>query len=113
MFTFGIFSTHIPYIAFVVFYAYFLITGVEKASKGEIQSGAQTFATGQLAANHIDLNDRSGNFYYANLEFDLYAYFETFAFKRKIKHSIIPSDLNYQSDFHIPFSNRPPPFFRT
>lgn len=37
MFSFGIFTTHLPYIAFVVFYAYFLIFGVEKAQDGKIQ----------------------------------------------------------------------------
>lgn len=37
MFTVGIFTTHFPYIAFVVFYAYFLIFGVEKANNGEIR----------------------------------------------------------------------------
>jgi hypothetical protein len=37
MFTFGIFTTHIPYIAFVVFYAYFLIFGVNQASNGTLQ----------------------------------------------------------------------------
>lgn len=35
MFTVGIFTTHFPYIAFVVFYAYFLIFGVEKASNDD------------------------------------------------------------------------------
>lgn len=39
MFTFGIFTTHIPYLAFVVFYAYFLLFGVSKATSGEIQFG--------------------------------------------------------------------------
>ena len=39
MFTIGIFTTHLPYIAFVVFYAFFLLFGVNKASSGEIQWG--------------------------------------------------------------------------
>ena len=37
MFTVGIFTTHIPYVAFVVFYAYFLIFGVEKSNNDEIR----------------------------------------------------------------------------
>ncbi len=37
MFTFGLFTTHIPYIAFVVFYAWILLTGVGKANDGKIQ----------------------------------------------------------------------------
>lgn len=37
MFTFGIFTTHIPYIAIVAFYAYFLLFGVNKVSEGNIK----------------------------------------------------------------------------
>lgn len=112
MFTFGIFSTHIPYIAFVVFYAYFLITGVEKASNGEIQSVKNHFVTEQSVGYHSDLNDTSGNFYLANPDIDLYAWFEIFSFKRKIIHGVDPTVLMYHSDFYTPFSNRPPPFLK-
>ena len=38
MFTVGIFTTHIPYIAFVVFYAYFILFGINKASSGELSA---------------------------------------------------------------------------
>jgi hypothetical protein len=37
MFTLGIFTTHLPYIALVMFYAFFWIFGVNKASSGELQ----------------------------------------------------------------------------
>jgi hypothetical protein len=33
MFTFGIFSTHIPYIAFVFFYALFFLSGFQKIAE--------------------------------------------------------------------------------
>lgn len=39
MFTIGIFTTHLPYIALVVFYAFFWVFGVNKASTGELNSG--------------------------------------------------------------------------
>jgi hypothetical protein len=39
MFTVGLFSTHIPYIAFVVFYAFFFLFGIQKASAGELGGG--------------------------------------------------------------------------
>jgi hypothetical protein len=39
MFTFGIFSTHLPYIAFVLFYGFFFLVGIEKASAGEMGEG--------------------------------------------------------------------------
>ena len=41
MFTFGIFSTHIPYIAFVLFYGFFFLAGIEKASAGDFGDGQQ------------------------------------------------------------------------
>ena len=37
MFSVGIFTTHLPYIAMVAFYAWFLIIGVNKTNDGEIQ----------------------------------------------------------------------------
>ncbi len=37
MFTFGIFTTHFPYLAFLFFYAYFLLFGVKEASNGNIR----------------------------------------------------------------------------
>lgn len=36
MFTIGIFTTHIPYIAFVFFYAFFFLVGIQKAHAGEL-----------------------------------------------------------------------------
>ena len=39
MFTLGIFTTHLPYIILVVFYAFFWIFGVDKASAGELSPG--------------------------------------------------------------------------
>lgn len=39
MFTFGIFTTHLPYIAFVVFYAGLLIFGGEKTSVNDVGIG--------------------------------------------------------------------------
>lgn len=53
MFTFGIFSTHLPYIAMVAFYAYFLIFGVNQSSKGKIQI-AEKSHTVQVHINNSD-----------------------------------------------------------
>jgi hypothetical protein len=36
MFSVGIFTTHIPYIVFVVFYAWFFISGIEEANNGKV-----------------------------------------------------------------------------
>lgn len=37
MFSVGIFTTHIPYIAMIAFYAFFLLFGVEKAREEKIK----------------------------------------------------------------------------
>ena|SRR6056297_665717 len=39
MFNFGIFSTHLPYLAFVFFYAFFFLIGIPKASAGDFSEG--------------------------------------------------------------------------
>lgn len=41
MFTVGIYSTHLPYIAFVLFYAVFFLFGIEKESAGELIENRQ------------------------------------------------------------------------
>lgn len=43
MFTVGIFTTHLPYIALVVFYAFFWVFGINKATACEIDSGETVF----------------------------------------------------------------------
>ncbi len=53
MFTFGIFTTHIPYLAFVVFYAYFFLFGVNKASNSEIQLVENQHKIEIYAGNHF------------------------------------------------------------
>lgn len=54
MFTFGIFTTHIPYIAMVVFYAYFLVFGVNKASDDTIQITQKSHSFEIQSNNAID-----------------------------------------------------------
>lgn len=111
MFTFGIFSTHFPYIAFVVFYAYFLIFGVDKASKGEIRIGRVQVCTEVRAVqSYVDQHDNA-NFYYKN-NIDLFAHtdFDAFIFKRKLKHYCFVPVINHQTEYYKTLFNRPPPF---
>ena len=49
MFTLGIFTTHIPYIALVVFYAFFWLFGVNHASAGESHPKEKVVAIKQPA----------------------------------------------------------------
>jgi hypothetical protein len=109
MFTFGIFTTHIPYVAFVVFYAYFLIFGVEKASKGEIQAPGNTFKTELQASNFIILNDHSSFHYHSEANLVEHSNSEIFLFKRKIKHWMNATVFIHQLEYYTSLSNRPPP----
>ncbi|MBN2635490.1 MAG: hypothetical protein JXR61_04410 [Prolixibacteraceae bacterium] len=111
MFTVGIFSTHIPYIAFVLFYAYFLVTGVNKAVSGEISSGEE-FCKTEIYASELLIQSKT--------EIDTYHYFCTISnynknndfeelhFIRKLKsheNSVkIPTEY-----FSASLFNRPPP----
>ena len=109
MFTFGIFTTHIPYIAFVVFYAYFLIFGVEKASKEEIQAPAKSIVAEMHVVNHLSPDDQTCYFYQTDTNFIAHSAFEVFLFKRKIKHRRSLSVLFHQAEIFTSLSNRPPP----
>lgn len=107
MFTVGIFTTHIPYVAFVVFYAYFLIFGVEKASKGEIQTPGKKFTTEYQVVKHVNADDVS--YYYYQGDFDRTNNCVSFLFKPKIKHRVRAFALFHQSEILSSLSNRPPP----
>lgn len=108
MFTIGIFSTHIPYIAFVLFYAYFLIAGIQKASAGEIQiSERSSFVSEmQVEQNVSDHSVSDNSFYYDSF---LHPNLEVFVFKRKIKHRETLFMFHPPASFLTSFSNRPPP----
>ena len=111
MFTIGIFTTHLPYIAFVVFYAFFLFFGVNKASSGEIQWGENNLVlkapAGEL--NETDTADfsnyqsheRTGIFSPGTNNF--------FAYKEHIQHTGYPEKIR-QCFFAQALFSRPPPF---
>jgi len=110
MFTFGMFTTHIPYIALVAFYAYFLLFGMEKASKGEIAADSKNpFIYEVQISENFDTNN-SGCFYYQTTDlFTERAKFEDFIFKRKISRKAFTDNLHYRFYFSPTTSNRPPP----
>ena len=112
MFTFGMFTSHIPYIALVAFYAYFLLFGVDKASKGEIVAESKNpfFCEVQVTDQFDGFN--SGCFYYQTTDLhDEYSKFEDFIFTRKLFQTALNKNENLHYRFlYIPTtSNRPPP----
>ncbi|SHI94036.1 hypothetical protein SAMN05444280_10872 [Tangfeifania diversioriginum] len=110
MFTIGIFSTHIPYIALVAFYAYFLLFGMEKASKGEIVAENATSSLYEVqVADHFDAKNTCCFYYQTTDSFAAQEKFEEFIFKRKISRKALTDNLYYRFHFIPGTSNRPPP----
>jgi hypothetical protein len=110
MFTVGIFSTHIPYIAFVVFYAYFFISGVNKTLSGEIQSGENVLETEWYAQENY-LDSDAGAYHYNGKISGAFKYDkpEDFPFTRKINYPEY-SDTVFRGDFYsFSLFCRPPP----
>lgn len=110
MFTFGIFTTHIPYIALMAFYAYFLLFGMEKASKGEIPIENNTFIFKVQIAESPDAGNPVCYYYHTSDLFAEHAKFEDFVFKRKISLPAFADNLYYRFQFSPTTFNRPPPF---
>lgn len=110
MFTIGIFSTHIPYIAFLLFYAYFFVAGINKAVAGEIPSDENFHKTEIYASeSYVDLDIDTYHFFCNFSENAKSACFEDFLFKRKINYPEY-SYIGFRSEFYSD-SNfcRPPP----
>ena len=112
MFTFGIFTTHFPYIAFVVFYAWFLLFGIGKAVSGEIETGEKYCKTEWVAEKHYNSSDLNSNNFRDNNPGDFKsAILEQFYFKRKLIYPefTLPAHLpDYYCSSHF---CRPPPSF--
>jgi hypothetical protein len=110
MFTFGMFTTHIPYIALVAFYAYFMLFGMEKASKGEIIAESKNpFIIEIQSTNSIETNNTGCFYYQATDLFTEYSKFEEFIFKRKLNREVSPNSHPYCFLYSPATSNRPPP----
>jgi hypothetical protein len=113
MFTLGIFTTHLPYIALVMFYAFFWIFGVNKASSGELQLSENkiTFEivaeksftnTTQITADEFQrLNNRG----ISPPNFNL-----TFSALQKLKHKEGHTENHWQCIQSPGHFSRPPPF---
>ncbi len=112
MFTVGIFTTHIPYIAFVVFYAFFLIFGADKAASGEIQLGEESI---MVASHHSKIYTETGhdnfyNFHYQSGPFQFPpGVNEVFIFKRKLKQGTQLLLKDWHCSISPVLFSRPPP----
>ncbi len=110
MFTVGIFTTHIPYIAFVVFYAFFILFGINSPAEEEVKVSKSKFNIElQISESLADANAVSNFHYQTDFDFSDYNKFENSLFKRKINHQCELKKVHWQYFLSNSLSNRPPP----
>lgn len=110
MFTFGIFSTHIPYIAFVFFYAFFFLFGYQRAGEPKMESKthALLYQNSLIPEKHIDTHNE--NFYFPDLNTSsTYQKTEGFRVHRKTDFQIFPNQQAKSDYFGFSNFSRPPP----
>jgi hypothetical protein len=110
MFTVGIFTTHIPYIAFVLFYAYFFVAGMNRAVAGKIPTEENVHKTEIYASDSFtDSKTDTYHFFCKVSAFCESKKQENFLFERKINY---PEYLNngFVPEFYFEsIFCRPPP----
>jgi hypothetical protein len=111
MFTIGIFSTHLPYIAFVVFYAFFLLFGVNKASSGEIEWGENNLVLKVPAGESIGSDSAESLNYHYHQGAGIFSpgTNEHSAFTETIQHTSYPPENIRKWYFSQALFSRPPP----
>ena len=111
MFTFGLFSTHMPYVAMVVFYGlYFLFAAPGSVPFFAAQIDEEPDATEQLQSSADADNQNAATFLAASL--------------KAVNHNIPPLRLLFERNFYAPLARgschqglasawptRPPPFW--
>lgn len=110
MFTIGIFTTHIPYIALVVFYAFFFMFGYQNIAEEKI-STEKKFTLNELTIKtNNQLNNISGSFSVDDFDISCVPKNERIFYVARITRFSIPPDNSFQSG-NFAFSNfsRPPP----
>lgn len=109
MFSVGIFTTHLPYIAIVAFYAYILIFGVEKAPDSDIRN--ESFLTIEIDTDNFDIEACYfvNNYISKTKDIDANIAIESYVFKRKMKHPGFIYSHKRQEYFCSTSISRPPP----
>jgi hypothetical protein len=110
MFITGIFSTHIPYIAFLLFYAYFFVAGINKAVAGEIPA-EENFCKSEICVSDIFTESDIDTYHFFSNVSDCNGLdkYEDFLFKQKINYPEY-SDSEFKPEFCFEtLFCRPPP----
>lgn len=110
MFTFGIFTTHFPYVVFAVFYAYFLIFGVKTPVNEETKISDSKFNIELQTTKVFADSDHTSNFHYQDA-FNLNACFgfEESLFKQRLNHQGTLMASHWQYCLSNSLFSRPPP----
>ena len=108
MFTFGIFTTHIPYIAMVAFYAYFLLFGVNKSADNKAQVEKSQFVQLHID-NSVEIISEDSNCFYFTFSDELPSFvLDRAKEKQKWKHFGV--DKIFSQDYaENALFGRPPP----
>jgi len=110
MFTVGIFTTHIPYIAFVVFYAFFFLFGINAPIEEEVQVADNKFNIElQTSKSFADSNGLTNFHYQDDFDFSKYTSFEKSLIKRKLNHQCALITVHWQYCACNTLFSRPPP----
>lgn len=110
MFTIGIFSTHLPYLAFVFFYAYFFIFGIQKANNEELSSNEKTYLTESQTIHTISSQVEHQNFHYYEFLTNLNSKnTQKVQFKKPLKLTCFSQNQIINSYIQVSLLNRPPP----
>jgi hypothetical protein len=111
MFTVGIFSTHLPYIAFVCFYAFIFLTGIPKVSAGKLNGDKKIVQSSIIVYADIQPVDYSNHpfTYFYNFNSIQSADLKLFSYKKTI-FIFTPNEQIRKNCFYFHRFSRPPPF---
>ena len=110
MFTVGIFSTHLPYLAFVFFYAWFILFGIQEVSNGERETIEKSCFSKSYFVTQTNNPINIQNFDYAdNFSALNFRYSRNFRINNEIKGSSYMLTKTSYSCFSFSLFNRPPP----
>lgn len=110
MFSVGIFSTHLPYIAFVFFYVFFFLFGIQKASAGEFSDKTTIKIHSAEITADVNYSPDTHESWFGDYDVNKLQLFEFKFFANKIRK--IPPGLNNYilwSGFYPAMFCRPPP----
>lgn len=110
MFTFGIFSTHLPYLAFVFFYAFFFLFGMQKVADDDLTDDEKYFRHHVIVVTDHQLDANTGQFNFNAFDFmQSPEKGRTFSVDRKTTFFYAPAEKLKPEIFYFSFFSRPPP----